>query len=137
MAYIRCDRKDFAETVLWTNANPTSSFATQTITLSDDITNYDIIRIEGRKNTSDDTYLEVYAIPSYLVNCSTSKSSQAGNCGIASSSGSGSTGARSTRVCTSTVANPNKIEFGSDYSMATSTSDNTRTIPTRVVGIKY
>lgn len=139
MAYIRCicsNKRTLQETVLWENPNPTSSFATQTITLSDSIMNYNMIRIEGRRSTSIDDYLEVYADPEYLVTCATAKTENAGNCGLAASTGAGSTGSRYTRVFVSTTANPDKITVGNEYSMATTTSNNTYAIPTRIVGIK-
>lgn len=44
--------KRFDETTLWTNANPTSSFAQQNITLSDSISNYDYVRIYFRASTT-------------------------------------------------------------------------------------
>lgn len=137
MSYIRCVYKLSKETVLWENPQPTNAFATQTVTLSDDITNYDMLRIEGIATTTNDTYLEVYVDPLYLVTCSTSKSEKAGGCGIAASTGAGSTGSRYTRVLKSTTSAPNKIEFGSEFSMATSTSKNENAIPTRIIGIKY
>ena len=136
MAFIRCLCKEFEETVLWENPNPTQSFATQTVTLVDDITNYDMLRIEGVATTTDDTHLEVYVMPSYLVTCSTSKSEVKGGCGFAASTGAGSTGSRYTRVFKSTSSAPNKVEVGSEYSMGTSTSNNTYAIPTKIVGIK-
>ena len=37
--------KRFDETTLWTNSSPTSSFAAQVVTLSDDYTNYDYIKV--------------------------------------------------------------------------------------------
>ncbi len=42
----------YTETVLWTNASPTSSFAQQNITLSDSISNYDYVRIYFRASTT-------------------------------------------------------------------------------------
>lgn len=41
-----------SETVLWTNASPTSTFNSQTVTLSDDINNYDYIKITYRASTT-------------------------------------------------------------------------------------
>lgn len=43
------------ETTLWTNPNPTSNMISETVTLSDDLTNYKYLRIEWRRTTSDDT----------------------------------------------------------------------------------
>lgn len=37
---------------MWTNSSPTSAFAEQTVTLSDDMNNYKYLRFECRLNTS-------------------------------------------------------------------------------------
>lgn len=42
----------FQETTLWENSSPTASFSGQAVTLSDDITNYDYVRIYWNNNTS-------------------------------------------------------------------------------------
>ena len=39
------------ETVLWTNNSPTSTFANQTVTLSDNISDYDYLCFEYRSTT--------------------------------------------------------------------------------------
>lgn len=41
-----------AETLLWTNPSPTASQARTTITLSDNYTNYDLIKVEIRRTTA-------------------------------------------------------------------------------------
>lgn len=41
-----------SETVLWTNPSPTSNFATQTVTLSQSIENFDYIKFVHRISTS-------------------------------------------------------------------------------------
>ena len=40
------------ETTLWTNSSPSATFAEQTVTLSDNISNYDYIKIEWCESTS-------------------------------------------------------------------------------------
>ena len=138
MAFIRCvSGETYAETVLWENLNPTVAFEAKEVTLSDDITNYDLLRIEGNATISDDTYLEVYTTPTYLMTCGTAKTDNAGGCGLAASTGAGSTGSRYTRVLNASSSVPNKINFGSEFSMATSTSNSKYAIPTKIVGIKY
>ena len=42
-------------TTLWTNPSPTSSIVSSTITLSDDLTRYQYLKIEWRWSTSDAT----------------------------------------------------------------------------------
>ena len=49
MGFYRCGSGGggtLKETVLWTNGSPTASFAPQDVTLSDDIDNYDFLKIE-------------------------------------------------------------------------------------------
>lgn len=47
------------ETTLWTNSAPTSNFASQTITLSDGISNYKFLKIRYRKNTTENVEHQV------------------------------------------------------------------------------
>lgn len=44
--------KNFDETTLWTNSSPTSSWTTDPISLNDDISNYDYIKIVCRKSNT-------------------------------------------------------------------------------------
>ena len=57
------------ETVLWTNPSPSSSFAGQTVTLSDDIKNYDYvgIRCSAGSNYPNGTYI-YYKVADILSN---------------------------------------------------------------------
>ena len=45
----------YTETSLWTNSAPTSAFAAQDVTLSDDIDNYKYIKFKYRNHTANDT----------------------------------------------------------------------------------
>ena len=45
--------KPYQRTVLWENSSPTSAFANQTLTLLDDITNYDFLRVSWRYQQAD------------------------------------------------------------------------------------
>lgn len=47
------------ETVLWTNASPTSTFAAQVVTLSDDMNNYTYLKFEYRHSTTDSNLYEI------------------------------------------------------------------------------
>ena len=58
---------ELKETALWTNSSPTSSFASQTITLLD-ITPYKLIKVTFRVSTSNSNeYYELYT-PDQLLN---------------------------------------------------------------------
>lgn len=52
---IQVGEGNFQETELWQNSAPTASFSSQEVTLSDDMTNYDYIRVYWRYSTSDTT----------------------------------------------------------------------------------
>lgn len=138
MSMIRClGTKTDVETVLWTNNSPTSTFSSQTITLSDDISNYSYIRIEGRFSDSDSQYLEVTSTPEYLFTCNTSFSTLACGCCLGGSSGTGASGARVERALKVISSSPNEMVFGTAYALGTGNSSSTnKAIPTRIVGIK-
>lgn len=58
MAETLCSLKKYGggslkETVLWTNASPTAAFNNQTVTLSEDMTHFDYIKIIFLQNSSD------------------------------------------------------------------------------------
>lgn len=48
------------ETTLWTNPNPTSGFASQNITLSDNISNYDYIAINIRIGNAAEYWTDIF-----------------------------------------------------------------------------
>lgn len=56
------------ETTLWTNPSPSSNFEAQTITLSDDIDNYDFIKIKYRIKTSGSVYSSIILTTADLKN---------------------------------------------------------------------
>ena len=69
MAFYRSGGGSDTETVLWTNGSPTSSFAQKTVTLSDNINNYDYIKMTFRYSTSDDTELvEIFPVENIDIN---------------------------------------------------------------------
>ena len=55
--------KPYQKTVLWENSSPSSTFAGQTVTLSDDITNYDQIRLEACFSSSYPSVISVSEMP--------------------------------------------------------------------------
>ena len=54
------------ETVLWTNASPTSQMAETSITLSEDITNFDYIKIYWRLSTTNDLECSILVEPTKI-----------------------------------------------------------------------
>lgn len=57
----------YTETVLWTNPDPSSSFAGQNVTLSDSIGNYKYMKITWKTTTSDTAYSSAYVLVSDLA----------------------------------------------------------------------
>lgn len=50
------------ETLLWENPNPTADFSASTVTLSDNLSNYDYIKFVAYRNKSSRTGINVYEI---------------------------------------------------------------------------
>lgn len=116
------------ETILWTNSAPTSSFSGQTVTLSESLSNYDMVRLYWRKTTSDSSemYIDV-SVSDYTSITGNTGSFQIyigyrhsnGGCGR-SVGGSGST-----------------AKYGNCYFFGSSTSmNNANVIPTKVAGLR-
>lgn len=121
------------ETVLWENPSPTSNFSAQSVSLSDDMTNYSYLRIEGTVTKATTYYMEVYCLPSYLFICSTSKSALGGSCALCGADGS----YRYERSISAKSDTPTTLNFGNAYKLAYNASAiSTVMIPTRVIGIK-
>lgn len=60
-----------SETTLWTNNAPASSFVSQTVNLSDNISHYDYIAIELRVGTADEHftyYFKASDMPDFVTN---------------------------------------------------------------------
>lgn len=112
------------ETVLWTNNSPTSSFAVQSVTLSDDYTNYDYLEFYFRSTTSDDTeYRDI--IPTSVL----AKSTSASTCTIGNSS---SSKIRSRGIY---ATSNTSIRISDCYPLNSTSASNTSVIPTKIVGI--
>lgn len=112
------------ETVLWTNNSPTSQFASQTITLSDDYSNYDYIEVYFRCSTSDDTeYREI--IPKATLD----KSSSLATFTIGNNA---NTATRARGIYADTTSS---LNITSAYPLSGSSSANSYVIPTKIVGI--
>lgn len=124
---------ELQETVLWTNSSPTSSFANQVVTLSDDINNYDYIKFYFRVSTSNGNSQNVIASVKDFKNLTDATTS---NSFVSLSSPNEYTGsyrmvrrlnyvsATSVRINTSVRANGQG-------------SDDTLIIPIAICGLKY
>lgn len=127
-----CSQKNWGgtlkETTLWTNSAPTSAFAGQTVTLSEEITNYDFIRIYfyvSRSITNE--YSTLMSISDFLV---ITGGANEPRCMMGNSTPS----YNYFRMARKDTAD-NKIYFTTAYNNANSTS-NDQLIPTKICGVK-
>lgn len=120
------------ETTLWTNNSPTSAFTSQTLTLSDDINNYDYLKIRYAFSISvqADVNCNEIIIPVSEFKKSLNPSSANAIIGIC--------GASSTTRYTRFVfyATDTSITVGSAITSGSSTTNNNAVIPLHVKGIK-
>ena len=122
--YLYASNQSPTETVLWTNNSPTSSFAVQSVTISDDYTNYDYLEFYFRSTTSDDTeYRDI--IPTSVL----AKSTSASTCTIGNSS---SSKIRSRGIY---ATSNTSIRISDCYPLNSTSASNTSVIPTKIVGI--
>ena len=123
-----------SETTLWTNSAPSSDFAAQTVTLSDNIQNYDYIKIyvAFSKDALTSVWSELMPISDFLNTVAVSGQGR-GVVGLCEVSASSYTRYRLAYYVTDTTirfSNANNVQNSS----ATQTNNNL--IPLRVVGCK-
>ena len=122
------------ETVLWTNPNTSAEFGANDVTLSDSITNYDLIKIVYKfTTTSSDTTENTSAsiTPTDLVFCSTESTGNKPKFSIAARSGGGTIGVRIVSYVSDTSI---RIDRGRRIG-STSYADG-NAIPIKIIGIK-
>lgn len=135
MALIKClysEENSGKEVVLWENPNPTASFAGVTAELSDSAFKFSMIKVEGRVSTSKATACEVYATPSYLLDCTTTASKAGKGCVLFSSDGTGNSMAGRMFFLKSDGMS---ISFGQCWGISYGSAMNNYSIPTRIIGI--
>ena len=120
-----------SETTLWTNSSPSSSFADQTVTLSDNINNYTHLKIKFNRSTTDTTtktevIYTVKEFKKYVVGANSFNGAVA----FYASTSTGSAYARRILYMSDT-----SIRFSTMYQVGGSYSDNGACIPTEIVGI--
>ena len=120
--------KRFDETVLWTNASPTSAFAAQAVTLSDDIDNYDYLKVNYRHSTSN------AIVCAALISPSDMKKSMydLGNNRMEVTLGSEATYFR--RM---TYTSDTSINFSTAHKIGATGSSTSYSIPLSVIGCKF
>lgn len=119
------------ETTLWINPNPTSDFAQQSITLSDDIDNYDYIKIEVKGNTS-----STWSAPNICILCSVedfkTTGSTAGHSRIAA--GIRATSGTYTRLFD--YIDDTTIDASNSVLVSTGGNTNNTNVPIKISGLK-
>jgi len=125
------------ETALWTNSAPTSVFANQTITLSDDLTKYDYLKVSYRVSTSIST--ESYVIiPVDTFKNYTGSQTNTIMYVLQSIGGYAYMLYQRSMAYTSptqmTIGGANLINYGNN---TITTGQNSRTIPISVIGCKF
>ena len=116
------------ETVLWTNSAPTSTFASQTVNLSDSMQNYKYIKIKTEYDTSQSPTASVLMSVDD-VNNMTGQTIVVNLC-LASHDSAGNY-IRPISFSTNT-----SVVFGNCLPLRSTTIDNTKSIPLQVIGLK-
>lgn len=121
------------ETVLWTNPNVANTFAEQTITLTDSITNYDYIKVTVASSTTNNTeYMDtIYKVSDFMTYV---KPSSSANHWPQAAVGARAGGASNFR--TLLYVPDNKISISNGIISGSSSAQNTRVIPVTVKGLK-
>lgn len=117
----------FDETTLWTNSSPSSSFAAQTVTLSQSYENFDFINITYCKRTTETSLLSsVYLSTADLAAMGSNFRGVLGNRLDTTD-----------RVRTFYPSSNTQIYFNTAYNYASSTQNNNQSIPTKITGLKF
>ena len=124
---------ELQETVLWTNSSPTSSFANQVVTLSDDIDNYDYIKFYFRVSTSYSATQNVMAPVSDFKNMTDATTS---NSFVSLSSPNEYTGSYR-MVRRLNYVSATSVRINTSVRTNGQGSDDTLIIPTAISGLKY
>lgn len=117
-----------SEVSLWTNGSQTSTFASQDVSLSDNINNYKYIKVKFRVSTSVSTSASVIvSVTDLLTMTNSANTVKFGISALISSA----THSRSGYYVSDT-----KINIGNCYKYNSTTMVNTACIPIEVIGMK-
>lgn len=117
------------ETTLWTNSSPTSSFSDETVTISDDLNNYNYLKVEYRLSTANSTTSNAIISIEQLINNGTFYDT-------------GGKFAMCSRIDTPyarlmAYASSTTLKFGLAYKLYSTEITNSYVIPTNIYGIKW
>lgn len=117
-----------SETTLWTNPSPTSSFASQNVSLSDNISNYDFIKIQFRVSTSVSNSASIIVSKEDLLTMTNATNTPKFALGAIESS--------VTHTRAGYYVSDTSINIGNTYRTNSTTTYNAVCIPTEVIGMK-
>ena len=118
-----------SETLLWENPSPNATFAAQSVTLSDSISNYDYIRFYFKSGASTTNIRSnIYSVADVKASISSGARNQV--CSTACSN-SGNVSAR-----TITYESDTQLAFSAAWSLGGAVSYNQTTIPHSIYGLK-
>lgn len=126
--------EQYTETVLWTNPSPSSTFAAQNVTLSDNLSNYKYIGINFGYSTSN--YSTGYHNSTILLSLEDfikfGYKSGLARCGTSLTVANTNNTIFSRSVL---YLNDTSVRFGTCYQVGSSTQENTSAIPLEILGI--
>ena len=120
------------ETTLWENSTPTSSFAGQTVTLSDNMDNYDFLKFcfnRSTTNTTDKCEI-IYSVDEFKKFTAAANHFN-GATAFYPTDGTARLYARAYKYISNT-----QVAFENMYQMSGTVSDNGAGIPTKIIGMK-
>ena len=119
------------ETDLWTNSAPSSSFSAQTVTISDDMNNYDFIGVDYAYSTGTQTLSRSICPVNYFKNGTYNSSTARNVMSIAISNTSNQEFVRTVEYVSDT-----KIHFEAVKFLGGSGGSNSNIVPHKIVGLK-
>ena len=120
------------ETTLWTNPSPSSSFAGQTVTLSDDMTNYDYLKFTYKAVSTLDTLGEDIIPTAKFVSYGSSMTTAGPKFAI----GKTGTSSDDRYIRFLTYSSNTTIDFKTPQKAGAAQTSNNACIPVQIIGIK-
>lgn len=117
----------YTETSLWTNPSPSATFANTTVTLSDNLSNYDFVKIKWKSTTSVNQIGEIILPVDNFA-------SQASAPNYYNTFSLGATTSNYFRPVI--YASDTTMTFGNSIMIRTNTTNNNYNIVTEVIGLK-
>lgn len=123
------------ETALWTNSNPTSEFSAQTISLSDNVTNYNYVKLVFKSDLNQDIFSSViHDVTTFmalkLLNTDASSYTQAGVVAMTTSN------ANTWRYRSYKATASNRVQFSASFPSNSATAANRYLLPYQIIGMK-